>query len=142
MMRGYLLDTCVLSEFTRPKPAHEVLGWLDAQNQSSLYLSVITIAEIEQGIAHLAAGSSANKLELWLRDSVIVRFQSRTLDVDRAVASRWGRMRGNALRSGHPLALVDSLLAASALEHDLTVATRNVKDFAPMGVEVVNPWSP
>lgn len=140
MMRGYLLDTCVLSEFTRPKPADEVLAWLDTQNQSSLYLSVITIAEIEQGIAHLAAGSRANKLELWLRDSLVVRFQSRTLDVDRAVASRWGRMRGNGLRSGHPLALVDSLLAATALEHDLAVATRNVKDFKSFGVEIVNPW--
>ena len=141
MMRGYLLDTCVLSEFTRPKPAHKVLAWLDVQNQSSLYLSVITIAEIERGIAHLAAGSRANKLELWLRDSVVVRFQSRTLDVDRAVASRWGRMRGNALRSGRPLALVDSLLAATALEHDLAIATRNTRHFEPLGVELLNPWN-
>lgn len=141
MMRGYLLDTCVLSEFTRPKPAHKVLTWLDVQNQSSLYLSVVTIAEIELGIAHLAAGSRANKLELWLRDSVVVRFQSRTLDVDRAVASRWGRMRGNALRSGRPLALVDSLLAATALEHGLAIATRNTLHFEPLGVELLNPWN-
>jgi predicted nucleic acid-binding protein len=139
-MRGFLLDTCVISESTRAKASDKVLAWLDDQPMESLYISVVTIAEIEQGIAHVGAGARAGKLEKWLSDTVIPLFDSRTFDVDCAIARRWGRLQGAALRAGRPLALVDSLLAATALEHDLSIVTRNVKDFADLDVPLVNPW--
>ncbi|MEO7062372.1 MAG: type II toxin-antitoxin system VapC family toxin [Dokdonella sp.] len=139
-MRGFLLDTCVISEPTRPKASDKVLAWLNARPAESLYISVITIAEIEQGIAHIGAGPRARKLEAWLRDSLAPLFESRTLEVDLAIAHRWGRLQGDALRSGRALAVIDSMLAATAMEHDLTVVTRNTKDFAPLDIPLINPW--
>jgi predicted nucleic acid-binding protein len=139
-MRGFLLDTCVISEPTRSKASDKVLAWLDGKPAESLYISVITIAEIEQGIAHVGAGLRVRKLETWLRDTLVPMFESRTLDVDLAVARRWGRLQGDALRRGHPLAVVDSLLAATAMEHDLSIVTRNIKDFATLDVQLINPW--
>lgn len=139
-MRGFLIDTCVLSDATQTKPSASVTAWLDAQASESLFLSVISVGEIEQGVAHLGAGTRARKLSAWLMDSIIPQFESRILDVDQAIALQWGQMRGTAMRIGRPLVLVDSLLAATALVHDLTVVTRNVKDFEPLGARVINPW--
>lgn len=139
-MRGYLLDTCVISEPTRPKASDKVLAWLNARPSESQYVSVITIAEIEEGIAHIGSGPRAKKLEAWLRDTLVPLFESRTLDVDLSIARRWGRLQGDALRSGRPLAVVDSMLAATALEHDLTIVTRNTKAFAQLDIPLINPW--
>lgn len=139
-MRGYLLDTCVISEPTRPKASDKVLAWLNAQPSESQYVSVITIAEIEQGITHIGSGPRARKLEAWLRDTLVPLFESRTLDVDLSIARRWGRLQGAALRGGRPLAVVDSMLAATAMEHDLTIVTRNTKDFAQLDIPLINPW--
>lgn len=139
-MRGFLLDTCVISESTRSKASDNVLAWLDATSAEQLYISVITIAEIEQGIAHLGVGARARKLDTWLRATLVPLFESRTLDMDLAVVRRWGRLQGEALRSGRPLAVIDSMLAATALEHDLSIVTRNTKDFAPLNIPLINPW--
>jgi predicted nucleic acid-binding protein len=139
-MRGFLLDTCVISESTRAKASAKVLAWLDAKPADSLYISVLTLGEIEQGIAHLGAAAQTRKLEAWLRDTLIPMFDSRTFNVDLSIARRWGQLQGAALRAGRPLALVDSLLAATAIEHDLSIVTRNTKDFAELGVTIINPW--
>ncbi len=139
-MRGFLLDTCVISDATQVRPSARVTAWLDSKSAESLFLSVISIGEIEQGIAHLGVGARARKLAAWLSDAILPRFESRILGVDQAVALRWGRMRGVAMRAGRPLMLVDSLIAATALEHELTVVTRNTKDFAALEIPLVNPW--
>lgn len=139
-MRGYLLDTCVISDATQVRPSSPVTAWLDTRSAESLFLSVISIGEIEQGIAHPGSTARARKLTAWLTEAILPRFESRILDIDQAVALRWGRMRGAAMRSGRPLVLVDSLIAATALEHDLCIVTRNTKDFATLDVQLINPW--
>lgn len=139
-MRGFLLDTCVVSESTRPRPSPRVLAWLAARPAESLYLSVVTIGELEQGIAQAGLDTRALRLGKWLRDVVVPQFELRVLGVDFAVATRWGRLSGAARVAGKPLPLIDALLAATALEYELAIVTRNVADFDRMNVEMVNPW--
>ena len=140
MTRGYLIDTCVISDATQARPSSTVTAWLDTKSAESLFLSVVSIGEIQQGIAHLGSTARARKLTAWLTEAILPRFESRILDVDQAVALRWGRMRGDAMRIGRPLVLIDSLIAATALEHDLCVVTRNTKDFASLDVQPIDPW--
>lgn len=139
-MRGFLLDTCVISESTRPRPSAKVIRWLAARAPESLYLSVVSVAELEQGIARVDGAAHARKLDTWLSESVLPQFESRVLDVDLPVARRWGRLLGGGKRRGKPAPLVDALLAATALEHELTFVTRNVADFDPFDLHLINPW--
>lgn len=139
-MRGFLLDTCVISESTRSQASGEVLAWLDSTSPESLYLSVVTLGEIEQGISKLGNTPKARKLEHWLDETVARLFELRTLAVDAGIARRWGRMLGAAERKGRTLPLIDAMLAATAQEHDLVLVTRNTKDFANVGIELFNPW--
>lgn len=139
-MRGYLLDTCVISEATRPHASAKVRAWIRAALPERLFISVANLAEIEQGIAALGDAGKANKLQAWLRDEVLPNFESRIISVDPSVATRWGRLLGEGRRSGQPRPLMDALLAATALEHGLSLVTRNVKDFADFNIEMVNPW--
>ncbi|MGD9583922.1 MAG: type II toxin-antitoxin system VapC family toxin [Lysobacterales bacterium] len=142
MSAGFLLDTCTISEPTRPRPDAAVLAWLNQEQHSPrCHLSVITVAEIQQGISRLDDLARAGKLRAWLEQVVLPRFHGRILDVDIGTAKLWGDRRGQAMRKGRALTLVDSLLAATALTHGLTVATRNVRDFETMGVTVFNPWA-
>ena len=139
-MRGFLLDTCVISESTRVKASGDVLAWLDATTPESLYLSVVTLGEIEQGISQFGSSRKSRDLSRWLHDTVVPLFESRTLDVDTRIAARWGRMLGAAKRQGRTLPLIDALLAATAQEHQLILVTRNTKDFSDIDVELFNPW--
>lgn len=139
-MHGFLLDTCVVSETTRARASTKVIGWLDARGIDNLFISVVTLAELEQGIAHLGDGARARKVEAWLSDSVLPQFDSRLLDIDIRVARRWGRLLGSAKRAGKPIPVVDAIIAATALEHDLTLVTRNVTDFRNFDLRIVNPW--
>lgn len=140
MMRGYLLDTCVISEATRPHASTKVRAWICATLPERMFLSVANLAEIEQGIAALGDVGKAKKLNAWLRDEVLPDFVGRIINVDPSVATRWGRLLGDGRRSGQPRPLMDTLLAATALEHGLSLVTRNVKAFADFDIEVVNPW--
>ncbi|HEY0180833.1 MAG TPA: hypothetical protein VGC30_14555 [Dokdonella sp.] len=102
MTRGYLIDTCVISEPTRAHASEKVLVWLNAVAPESVFLSVATLAALEQGIAALGAGAKARRRSSWLHDDVLPQFESRMLDVDRRVAARCGRMLGAARRAGRP----------------------------------------
>lgn len=137
---SWLLDTCVICEPTRARPAARVMRWLDEQPEESLYLSVLTMGEIRRGAARLPPGPKRRALERWLERDLAERFSGRILPVDAETADLWGRLLAQAERKGHPLPTLDSLLAATALAHGLTVATRNTNDFADTGAEVVNPW--
>lgn len=140
MMRGYLLDTCVISEATRPRPSVKVRAWIRAILPERMFLSVANLAEIEQGIAALGDVGKTKKLNAWLRNEVLPDFDGRIISVDPSVATRWGRLLGEGRRSGQARPLMDALLAATALEHGLSLVTRNVKDFADYDIEIVNPW--
>lgn len=137
---GYLLDTCVLSELVKPRPDAGVLGWLEAADEERLYLSVVTLGELEKGIARLPASARRGRIERWVRRELAARFEGRLIDVDRAVAERWGAISGASESRGTPLPVIDALIAASALTHNLEVVTRNTGDLERCGARCVNPW--
>jgi predicted nucleic acid-binding protein len=139
-MSGFLLDTNCISELVRPRPDRRVMEWADAANEASLYLSVLTLGEIRKGLAALPQGTRRTKLETWLEVDLKSRFHDRILPVDAEVADRWGLLTAGAKRKGKPLPVIDGLLAATALHHNLTVVSRNTGDFARAGVAVLNPW--
>jgi predicted nucleic acid-binding protein len=134
---SYLLDTNIVSEVVRPKPDRRVIRWLEATPDAALHLSVLSLGEIRSGAESLRAGARKERLRVWLEQELPAWFEGRLLPVDVTVADRWGRLMAAADR---PVPAVDSLLAATALAHGLRLVTRNVRDFAFPGLEVVNPW--
>jgi len=135
----YLLDTNVLSETRKRQPAAGVVGWIAATPPDRLHVSVLTLGEIEQGIARVRARGDrqqAAALEGWLRD-VETGFEDRVLPVTLPVAAAWGRQQ----YGPRPLPVIDALIAATARVHGMTVVTRDVKDFEMAGVQVLNPFS-
>jgi toxin FitB len=139
-MSGFLLDTNCISELVRAHPSPAVVKWVDAANENLLHLSVLTLGEIRKGIAGLPASGRRTKLEIWVEVELKARFAGRILTIDDAVADRWGALAALAKRMGRMLSAVDGLLAATALQHNLAIVTRNVGDFAIAQVQVVNPW--
>jgi predicted nucleic acid-binding protein len=138
----FLLDTSVVSELVKPAPHTGVLGWLGQCDEDSLFLSVLTIGELEKGIAKLTDPRRRARLANWVRKDLASRFGTRLLPVSVEVAARWGSVTGQSERRGQPLPVIDSLIAATCLVHDLVVATRNRVDFERCGVECFNPWVP
>ena len=135
---SYLLDTNAISEASRPKPNARVMRWLNQLRIDEQYLSVLTFGEIRNGIERLKDGPRREALRLWLDRDLQARFGARLLPVTAPVADRWGRLRAEVGRS---VPAIDSLLAATALHHDLRLVTRNEQDFARYpGLIVVNPW--
>jgi len=122
------------------KPDQRVKQWLEAADPDSLYASVLTFGEIRRGIEKLPNSKRRTRLETWLEKDLREWFHQRLLVVDEAIANRWGLLAATAHRSGMPLAIIDGLLSATALEHKLTVVTRNSTDFVNTGVQIVNPW--
>jgi predicted nucleic acid-binding protein len=116
------------------------LKWVDGQDEGSLYLSVLTIGELEKGVARLPASVRRSRLQAWVRRDLVERFGGRLLPIDTRTAARWGAVTGESEKRGRPLPVIDCLIAATALIHGLTVATRNVGDFERCGVACVNPW--
>ena len=139
-MRGFLLDTNCISEIVSPKPDERVLRWLEATDESMFYLSVLTLAEIRKGCEGLAIGKRRRLLESWLEVDLQARFSGRILPISWAVADRWGSLAAVAKRKGLGLPVIDGLLAATAMEHQLTIVSRNTSDFKAVGVPLLNPW--
>jgi predicted nucleic acid-binding protein len=140
-MNGFLIDTNVLSEYNRPgSPNAGVKRWLETTARELQYVSVITLAEIQKGIELLDEGKRRAQLEQWLTQDLETWFSGRVLHVDRQVSRRWASLLAQAVRRGRPLPTVDSLIAATALAHDLTIVTRNVRDFDGTGAPTLNPW--
>lgn len=135
---SYLIDTNVLSELRRKSPDPGVVEWFSHRPPAVLHLSVLTLGEIRKGIESVSDESRRQSLLDWLETDLPRFFTGRILSVDGAVADRWGRLVASA---GRPLPAIDSLLAATATEHDLVLVTRNVKDFAGLPVNIFNPWS-
>lgn len=139
-MTGFLLDTNVPSELTRPKPEPEVIQWLDDADDLRLFLSVVSLGEIFKGITVLPEGKRRQQLQQWVDETLRPWFDGRILPVSESVAERWGLLAGECQLTGRPLNVADGLIAATALEHGLTVVTRNVKDFSNLGVSVLDLW--
>jgi len=133
----YLLDTNVLSETRKRQPATGVASWIATAPPDRMHVSVLTLGEIEQGIARVRGRGDrrqAAALEDWLRD-VESGFEGRVLPVTLTIAAAWGRQQ-----YAQPLPVIDALIAATARVHGMTVVTRNVKDFELAGVQVLNPF--
>jgi predicted nucleic acid-binding protein len=139
-MSGYLLDTNVLSEGIKLRPDVKVKMWVDSIDEQLVHVSVLTLGEIRKGIESLPLSARRAILESWLVHDLVVRFSGRILQVDPEVADRWGRLAGKAKAESRPLPAVDGLLAATALEHNLTLVTRNTRDVLLTGVPLFNPW--
>lgn len=137
----YLLDTCLISELVRARPHAAVPAWIDAQQESHLFLSVLTLGELRKGVERLEDGARRSRLANWLDGDLKVRFSGRLLPVDEDVAERWGIVTADAVAKGVAVPVVDGLIAATALVHGMTVVTRNVDDMQAAGVPVFNPWS-
>ncbi len=134
---SYLLDTNVISELVRPKPAKIVMTWFENIPSEALHISVLTLGEIRKGVEKMPDGVRREKLRLWLEHDLAGWFGSRILPVDISVADRWGML---VAEMGRPVPSIDSLLAATALHHELRLVTRNQKDFDYPGLEAINPW--
>lgn len=139
-MSGFLLDTNCISELTRIQPEPRVLQWLKVADESLLHLSVLTLGEIRKGIAGLPQSARRSQLESWLEVDLQARFSGRIVPISAAIADRWGLLAAESKRKGRPLAVIDGLLAATALQLNLTIVSRNVNDFANTRVPVLNPW--
>jgi predicted nucleic acid-binding protein len=137
---NYLLDTCVLSEFTRLKPDEKVIRWVDSVDEEKLFLSVITIGEIQRGIERLPESHRKTELLVWMNNGLIERFGQRILPLESQTMFLWGSLTARMENSGQPMAAMDSLIAATAFQNNLIIVTRNVSDFIPCGVQVTNPW--
>ncbi len=139
-MTRFLLDTNCISELVRPIPARGVVNWISSVEDEWLYLSVLTLGEIRKGVASLPSSKRRMELETWLESGLKQRFAGRILPIDEAVAEQWGIISARAKSIGKPLATIDGLIAATALQYGLTIVTRNVDDFLNTKALVINPW--
>jgi predicted nucleic acid-binding protein len=135
---SYLVDTDVLSELRHKKPNPDGCAWFEERPATTLYLSVLTLGEIRRSIEALPKSKRRLKLLDWLETELPGFFAGRVLPVDTEVADRWGRLLAAA---GRPLPAIDSLLAATALTHGLSLVTRNTQDFPHPDLETINPWT-
>lgn len=135
-----LLDTSILSEVTKQAPDARVLEWLDSLDEDHSFISVVSIAEIRRGVALMDEGRKREALADWLARDLPQRFEQRVSPIDEPVALAWGDLMGLAKRRGRGLSSMDGLIGATAIAKNLTLATRNIKDFEGFGIELFDPW--
>jgi len=137
MSRGWLIDTNIVSEWVKARPDPGVVGWLDEADEDRVFLSVISLAEIRFGVERLAPGRRRSRLDEWLRKELPERFERRVVPVDEEVAEACGRLLAQSRQAGRGLGAMDALIAATCLAYDLALATRNLRDFEGLGVELL-----
>ena len=139
---SFLLDTNVVSEWVKAAPNANVVAWLGAVDEESVFLSVMTLAELRRGVELLPVGRRRTRLERWVADDLTSRFEDRIVPVDRLVAEAWGLIMVRSLGAGHNLGVMDGFFAATAAAHQLTLVTRNTSHFERLGIQHLNPWEP
>ncbi len=135
----FLLDTNVLSELIKLNPDKNVMDWFNNSPEENMYISSITLGEIETGIRSLDPGKKQNELMIWF-GSLQNSFKHKTYSVNSTEAIRWGELRGNLKRKGKTIPVIDGLIAATAITNNAVLVTRNIKDFNFPGIDVLNPW--
>jgi toxin FitB len=136
----FLLDTNVISEWTRPRPAPAVVAWLAAAEEEALYLSVLAFAEIRLGIELLPDGRKRSRISAWLDGDLAARFEGRIIGIEREIAEAWAAIVARGRARGVTPPILDAFVAATALVHRMTLVTRNERDLAGLDVPIVNPW--
>ena len=140
MVSGWLFDTCLISETSRPTPSPEIIAWLQSIPANRVWTSVIVFGELQAGIAGLDESARKRSLVAWhARQRAL--YGDRCLPIDEPTARAWGDLTAARQRRGRPLPVADGLIAATALVRGLTLATRNGADFTDCGVPVVDPWA-
>lgn len=135
---SYLLDTNVISELVKQTPNPIVLNWMDSIDNEKFYISVITLGEIRKGVAGIQNPERLEKISHWLEIELPAYFEERILNIDAKVADSWGRLQSK--NKGYILPAIDGLIAATAYVHNLTLITRNTKDFINTSIALINPW--
>ena len=135
----YLLDTCVYSEFTRPRPSAAVVAWARSVQESDHYLSVLVIGELLRGVARLPSSRRRSGLEHWI-ETLLVTHKPRIIAVETDVVRQWAALCAKARQRGVSPGAIDSLIAAQVKTHGLTLVTRNTSDFASFEIPILNPW--
>jgi predicted nucleic acid-binding protein len=138
---NFLLDTNVISEWTKPRPDPGVVNWLADVDEDRIFISVVTLAELRHGIERLPPGARRDRLDTWLTEEVPLRFEERLLDVDAETANMWGRVMARGQAVGRPPGAMDAFIAAVTLRHDMMLVTRNVSDFEALSLRYLDPWS-
>ena len=138
---NYLIDTCVISELVKTKPDLRVAQWVRLQDEESLFLSVITIGEIQKGVSKLPdSRNKKQQLQNWLINELQARFKDRIIEITIGIARLWGQVLGACEKKGATLSVIDSLIASQGIFHKMTVVTRNISDMEPSGAQLFNPW--
>ena len=135
----YLLDTCVISELVKPTPNRVVVDWINELPSEALFLCVITIGEVRKGLTKLPDSRKKERLTLWL-NTLLIEYSERIFFIDLMVCENWGVIQGNAEKAGTPMSTIDSLIAATAYTHNLTIVSRNENDFTLSNIPIINPW--
>jgi predicted nucleic acid-binding protein len=138
---NFLLDTNVVSEWTKPRPNGGVVSWLAEADEDRIFISVVTLAELSYGVERMAIGNRRRRLEEWLRGELPLRFEGRVISIDRAVADAWGQVVAQREAVGRPIGAMDALIAATVKVHDFILVTRNASDFETTVRAVMNPWT-
>jgi predicted nucleic acid-binding protein len=138
----FLLDTNVVSEWIKPRPNSGVVSWLGAVDDDQTYLSVVTITELRYGIDRMMAGARTRRLDDWLREELLSRFDGRVLPVDLAIADECGRLLARSEAAGRSIEARDAFIAATAEVYGLTLVTRNVSHFRAVVQSLFMPWTP
>jgi len=137
----YLLDTCIILELPKQNPDPNVVKWIRSQHETDFCLSVLTFGEIQKGISKLVDSEKKILLQEWLNFELKTRFENRILEISGSIAQKWGEIQGCAEQRGNKMPVIDSLIAATGLVHNLTVVTRNIDDMKQSGVTLLNPWN-
>lgn len=135
----YLLDTCVLAELVKSEPSAAVMRWLEGRKAHELFISAMTLAELQRGVARLPKSKRRSELARWLQQ-LQIGFEDRIVPFDERAAEVWAQMTVRAEAQGKPIAAFDSIIAATALANECRLVTRNSRDFAYAGVDAINPW--
>ena len=135
-----LLDTNVVSETVRPRPEKMVLDWIEAQIPTDLFLAAQTIGELVRGARKVREQERRERFERWIEQDLARQFDGRVLPFDGRTATIWGRLMGDGDRAGRPPAAADAQIAAVAIQHELILVTRNVKDFGNFDIHLLDPW--
>ena len=138
---SFLLDTNVISEWVKAQPHPGVIRWLAEADEDRVFISVISIAEVGRGLELMPKGRRRDRIAVWLREDLPMRFEGRILSVDVAIAQEWGVTFERARSQGITLGIMDAFLAATARKHELTLVTRNTKDFQHLGTPLFDPWA-
>ncbi|MFV9691450.1 MAG: type II toxin-antitoxin system VapC family toxin [Desulfobacteria bacterium] len=136
----FLLDTCVISEIIRQKPSRKVIKWIKKEDESNLFISVLTLGELHKGIEKLPESKRKEELHNWVENDLKERFGNKIIDIDIQIAMMWGKIQGMTERIGRPMPAIDSLIAATGITYYLTVVTRNTSDMKESRVALLNPW--